>query len=38
MIEKKLRKGINHKLDIEDVVIERGHRVKRNNYDNENND
>ena len=32
--EEKLRKVIKGELDIENVVIERGHRVKRNNDNN----
>ena len=36
--EEKLRKVIKDKLDIENVVIERAHRVKRNNDNNESND
>ena len=35
--EEKLRKVIKDELDIENVVIERAHRVKRNNDNNENN-
>ena len=35
--EEKLRKVIKDELDIENVVIERAHRVKRNNENNENN-
>ena len=38
MTEEKLRKVIKDELDIENVVIERAHRVKRNNDDNDNND
>ena len=37
MTEEKLRKAIKNKLDIENVVIERAHMVKRNNENNENN-
>ena len=36
--EEKLKKVINDELDIENVVNERVHRVKRNNGNNENND
>ena len=36
--EEKLRKVVKDKLDIENVVIERAHRVNRNNDNNENND
>ena len=36
--EEKLKKVIKDELDIGNVVIERGHRVKRNNGNNENND
>ena len=36
--EEKLRKVIKDEVDIENVVIERAHRVKRNNDNNENND
>ena len=35
--EEKLGKVIKNELDIENVVIERAHRVKRNNENNENN-
>ena len=35
--EEKLRKVIKDELDIENVVIERAHRVKRNDDNNENN-
>ena len=36
--EEKLKKVIKDELDIENVVIEQAHRVKRNNDNNENND
>ena len=36
--QKKLKKVIKDELDIENVVIERAHRVRRNNDNNENND
>ena len=36
--EDKLRKFIKDELDIENVVIEQAHMVKRNNDNNENND
>ena len=36
--EEKLKKVIKDELDVENVVIERAHRVKRNNDKNENNE
>ena len=36
--EEKLKKVIKDEIDIENAVIERAHRVKRNNDNNENND
>ena len=36
--EEKLRKVVKDKLNIENVVIERAHRVKENNDDNDNDD
>ena len=38
MAEEKLRKVAKDKLNIENVVIERVHRVKENNDDNDNDD
>ena len=38
MTEGRLRKVIKDELDIKNVVIERAHRVKRNNDNKENND
>ena len=37
LTEEKLREVIKDELDIENVVIEQAHRVKRNNDNNENN-
>ena len=38
VMEEKLKKVIKYELDIQNVVIERAQRVKRNNDNNENND